>query len=182
MLAAHYSRIRVSLCRLSAGAFSHSMARKSRLPAAPVHRYFAIGVGPLRSGSKPSARPLPSNSFRRSPWDEKDAGPDQLDEEKERPSEPTPKPANLRLARLEPDFRINEQPDAFTRQLRSNSCHFDTYVIDTRLESQATVCWRPFPYPWTLAQVRDQIPVSMGTAVTSLRQCRIRKWHFQRVR
>jgi len=146
-------------------------ARASRLPGAAELRYsplVRVRCGPVRS--RP---PLPH---------EKDASPYQLNEEEERPREPTPEPANLRPARLEPDFGMNEQPDALTRQLGSNSCHFDAYVISTGLESEATVCRRPFPYPWTFIQFRDQIPVGVGTAVASRRQCRIRKRPFQRGR
>ena len=173
MLAAHYSRIRVHLCRLSAGTFSK--AQTSRLPGTAVLRYSPLNspLVPVRCGPVRSRQPLPH---------EKDAGPDQLDEEKERPGEPTPEPANLRPARLEPDFRVNEQHDAFASELRSNSCHFDTYIIHAGLERQATVCRRPFPYPWPFTQFRDQIPVGMGTAVAGLRQCRIRNRRFQRVR
>jgi hypothetical protein len=158
---------------------------------------FAISAGLSGSGSKPSvvafaiaeqsellgSRPPPSDSLRRF-WDalEEGAGPDQLDEEKERPSEPTPEPTNLRAARLEPDFRVNEQHDAFTSELRSNCCYFDTYIIHTGLEGQARACWRPFPYPRPFIQLRNQIPVNMGLVVAGLRQCRIRNRHFRCIR
>src|SRR6187399_156860 len=51
MLTAHYSRIRVGLCRLSAGYLQQLRSMSARCLR---RRHFAIGVGSSRSGSKPS--------------------------------------------------------------------------------------------------------------------------------